>query len=140
MRPRAPPPQRHLAPQEERRRCGRNATNASYHAAPPPTPNSSTDAIVTIAVGEASAAGAVVLGAQLERVGSTSIWIALVEEVSNRTAAALVGVDGVKEFSIEPKADTGKHPNKVEVRGGRADAIRDAIAALDAGRGKFTIA
>lgn len=90
--PRAPPPQRHLSPQEERRRCGLNATNSSYHAAPPPTPNSSTDAIVTIAVGEASAAGAVVLGAQLERVGSTSIWIALVEEVSNRTAAALVGV------------------------------------------------
>ena len=55
-------------------------------------------------------------------------------------AAALVGVDGVKEFSIETKADTGKHPNKVEVRGGSADAIRDAIVALDAGRGKFTIA
>ena len=55
-------------------------------------------------------------------------------------AASLVGVDGVKEFSIETKADTGKHPNKVEVRGGSADAIRDAIAALDAGRGKFTIA
>ena len=50
-------------------------------------------------------------------------------------AAALVGVAGVKEFSIETKSDTGKHTNKVEGRGGSADAIRDAIAALDAGRG-----
>ena len=35
--------------------------------------------------------------------------------------------------------ETGVHPNKVVVSGASLNAIREAVAQLDAGRGKFTI-
>ena len=54
---------------------------------------------------------------------------------------ALLAVDGVAEVSAESKADTGGHPNKVVVKGSvTEDAVRAALVALDAGRGKFTVA
>ena len=54
---------------------------------------------------------------------------------------ALLAVDGVGEVSAESKADTGGHPNKVVVKGSATeDAVRAALVALDAGRGKFTVA
>ena len=34
---------------------------------------------------------------------------------------------------------TGRHPNKVGVEGADIDAVKEAIAAADYGRGKYTI-
>ena len=59
----------------------------------------------------------------------------------NAVKKALLAVDGVAEVSAESKADTGGHPNKVVVKGSATeDAVRAALVALDAGRGKFTVA
>ncbi|KAL1518610.1 hypothetical protein AB1Y20_002898 [Prymnesium parvum] len=49
------------------------------------------------------------------------------------------GLAGFEVVSIETKAETGVHPNKVVVKGD-AEAIKAAIEKLDHGRGKFTIA
>ena len=54
---------------------------------------------------------------------------------------ALLAVEGVTNVLAENKADTGVHPNKVLVQASCAETtVREAIATLDAGRGKFTIA
>ena len=58
--------------------------------------------------------------------------------------AALMAVEGVADVLAENKKDTGVHPNRVVVTGvGSARrleaAARAALAALDAGRGKFTV-
>uniref|UniRef100_A0A7S0IXX5 CobW C-terminal domain-containing protein n=1 Tax=Calcidiscus leptoporus TaxID=127549 RepID=A0A7S0IXX5_9EUKA len=54
---------------------------------------------------------------------------------------ALMAVDGVTEVLAQSKADSGGHPNKVRVRCSCSEAaVVQAIANLDAGRGKFTIA
>ena len=56
-------------------------------------------------------------------------------------AKAVLAVDGVAAFECDNKADTGVHPNRVLVKGTcTEEAVREAIATLDAGRGKFTIA
>ena len=53
---------------------------------------------------------------------------------------ALLAVEGVTDVLAENKADTGVHPNKVLVKASCAETtVREAIATLDAGRGKFTI-
>jgi G3E family GTPase len=53
---------------------------------------------------------------------------------------ALLAVEGVTNVLAENKADTGVHPNKVLVKASCAEtSVREAIATLDAGRGKFTI-
>ena len=53
---------------------------------------------------------------------------------------ALLAVEGVTNVLAENKADTGVHPNKVLVTASCAEtSVREAIATLDAGRGKFTI-
>jgi len=53
---------------------------------------------------------------------------------------ALLAVEGVTNVLAENKADTGVHPNKVLVKASCAETtLREAIATLDAGRGKFTI-
>jgi len=58
----------------------------------------------------------------------------------NAVQRALMSLDGIAEVLTESKADTGGHPNKVVVRGAcTAEAVREAIVTLDAGRGKFTI-
>ena len=54
---------------------------------------------------------------------------------------ALMEVEGVTEVTAETKSDTGCHPNKVVVKGTASqEVVRVAIARLDAGRGKFTLA
>eukprot|EP00966_Prymnesium_polylepis_P290825 6716691-Prymnesium_polylepis.1 len=58
----------------------------------------------------------------------------------NAVKNALLAVEGVKEVTAESKADTGGHPNKVVVTGSCTEELmREALAKLDAGRGKFTI-
>lgn len=53
---------------------------------------------------------------------------------------ALLAVEGVTDVLAGNKADTGVHPNKVRVKASCAETtVREAIATLDAGRGKFTI-
>ena len=53
---------------------------------------------------------------------------------------ALLAVEGVTDVLAGNKADTGVHPNKVRVKALCAETtVREAIATLDAGRGKFTI-
>lgn len=59
---------------------------------------------------------------------------------ANALKKALMAVDGVADVLAENKAETGSHPNKVTVACSCAqEAVREAIAELDAGRGKFTI-
>ena len=61
----------------------------------------------------------------------------------NALKKALMDVEGVAEVSAKSKADTGAHPNEVVVMGSGSgcteEALREAIARLDAGRGKFTV-
>ena len=59
----------------------------------------------------------------------------------NALKKALMDVEGVAEVSAKSKADTGAHPNEVVVTGSGCteEALREAIARLDAGRGKFTV-
>lgn len=47
-------------------------------------------------------------------------------------------LEGFEVERIETKAETGVHPNKLVVKG-ELTAIKQAIAKLDAGRGKFTV-
>ena len=59
----------------------------------------------------------------------------------NALKKALMEVEGIAEVTAETKSDTGSHPNKVVVKGTASkEAVRVAIAKLDAGRGKFTLA
>ena len=59
---------------------------------------------------------------------------------SKAVTEALFAVEGVTKVLAENKADTGVHPNKVLVKASCAETtLREAIATLDAGRGKFTI-
>ena len=58
----------------------------------------------------------------------------------NALKKALMDVEGVVEVSAKSKADTGVHPNQVVVTGScTEEALRESIARLDAGRGKFTL-
>ena len=58
----------------------------------------------------------------------------------NAVKTALMAVEGVDEVTAESKSDTGKHPNKVMVKGVcDLASLRTAINALDRGRGKFTL-
>ena len=60
----------------------------------------------------------------------------------NALTKALMEVEGVAEVSAANKKDTGVHPNKVVVSAASScteDAVREAIATLDDGRGKFTV-
>ena len=53
---------------------------------------------------------------------------------------ALMAIDGVCEVVAQSKKDTGRHPNEVVVSGAfTVEAVRQALAKLDAGRGKYTI-
>lgn len=59
----------------------------------------------------------------------------------NAVKQALMVVDGVADVQAENKADTGVHPNTVIVTGAcTQEALFGAIAKLDNGRGKFTLA
>ena len=54
---------------------------------------------------------------------------------------ALMAVQGVDEVQVESYSDTGRHPNQVVVSGSCSDLlVFEAVARLDAGRNKFTIA
>ena len=58
----------------------------------------------------------------------------------NAVRKALMAVDGVTDVLAQTKTDTGGHPNKVVVKGSCDEmAVREAIAALDADRGKYAI-
>jgi G3E family GTPase len=59
----------------------------------------------------------------------------------NSLKKALMDVEGVTEVTAQTKSDTGGHPNKVVVAGTASkQVVCTAIARLDAGRGKFTVA
>ena len=45
----------------------------------------------------------------------------------------------IEIVSIATKGDSGGHPNKVVVKAASLDAAKEAIAAADKGRGKYTI-
>ena len=56
----------------------------------------------------------------------------------NAVRKTLMSVDGVTDVLAQTNTHTGGHPNKVVVKGSCDEmAVREAIAALDADRGKY---